>query len=32
VGAEALLSFDSAQIALAEAAGLVVFNLVRKSR
>jgi predicted nucleic acid-binding protein len=30
VGAEALLSFDAEQIALAEAAGLAVFNLGRK--
>ena len=32
VGAEALLSFDAAQIALAEAAGLAVFNLIQKAR
>ena len=32
VGAEALLSFDADQIALAEAAGLVVLNLVQKLR
>jgi predicted nucleic acid-binding protein len=32
VGAEALLSFDADQIALAEAAGLAVLNLVRKPR
>jgi predicted nucleic acid-binding protein len=30
VGAEALLSFDAEQIALAGAAGLPVLNLVRK--
>lgn len=30
VGAEALLSFDADQIALAEAAGLTVFDLARK--
>lgn len=32
VGAEALLSFDTGQIALAEAAGLRVFDLRRRSR
>ena len=32
VAAEALLSFDDDQIALAEAAGLPVLNLVRKQR
>jgi predicted nucleic acid-binding protein len=32
VGAEALLSFDTEQIALAEAAGLQVLNLTRKPR
>ncbi|HXR06716.1 MAG TPA: hypothetical protein VN765_05260 [Candidatus Acidoferrum sp.] len=30
VGAEALLSFDAEQIALAEAAGLAVLKLVQK--
>jgi hypothetical protein len=32
VAAEALLSFDDDQIALAEAAGLAVLNLPRKQR
>jgi predicted nucleic acid-binding protein len=32
VGADALLSFDADQIALAEAAGLAVFNLAPKQR
>ena len=32
VGAEALLSFDTDQIALAEAAGLTVFNLAQRRR
>ena len=32
VAAEALLSFDDDQIALAEAAGLAVLNLARKQR
>ncbi len=32
VGAEALLSFDAAQIALAEAAGLATLNLIQKAR
>jgi predicted nucleic acid-binding protein len=32
VGAEALLSFDTGQIALAEAAGLRGFDLMRRSR
>jgi hypothetical protein len=32
VAAEALLSFDDDQIALAEAAGLAVLHLVRKRR
>jgi predicted nucleic acid-binding protein len=32
VGAEALLSFDAEQIALAEAAGVAVFKLVQKPR
>jgi predicted nucleic acid-binding protein len=32
IGADALLSFDLEQIALAEAAGLTVLNLVRKRR
>ncbi len=32
VGAEALLSFDTGQIALAEAAGLMVFDLTRRPR
>ena len=32
VGVEALLSFDSHQIALAEAAGLKVFNLAKEPR
>ncbi len=29
IGADALLSFDAEQIALAEAAGLAAFNLVK---
>jgi predicted nucleic acid-binding protein len=32
VGAEALLSFDTDQIALAEAAGLRIFNLAQRTR
>jgi predicted nucleic acid-binding protein len=32
VGADALLSFDAEQIALAKAAGLDAFNLIQKSR
>ena len=32
VGAEALLSFDADQIALAEAAGLTVFDLAQRRR
>jgi predicted nucleic acid-binding protein len=32
VGAEALLSFDTDQIVLADAAGLTVFKLATKSR
>ncbi len=32
VGAEALLSFDTDQIALAEAAGVTVFNLAQRPR
>jgi predicted nucleic acid-binding protein len=32
IGAEALLTFDTDQTALAEAAGLTVFNLAQKSR
>ena len=32
VGAEALLSFDTDQVTLAEAAGLTIINLARKRR
>lgn len=32
VGADALLSFDNDQIALAQAAGLMVLNLAQKTR
>ena len=32
VGADALLSFDTDQIALAEASGLTIFNLEQRRR